>query len=408
MKSLFRYLGLSLLLGSLCLSASAHRPEKFTITGNIAGLMPGDTLVFEWSDMYNEGNEPFTVVVEEQGRFFYKGTLSHTQSYQMIYKPASGEEVVSEKSGLSIVITKGKYSIEGTADDIYYSIISGGVYDDPYLRRFLLAENEYGKKQNAYMREFEAARESGDTARAEKLSWKCDNFKEDHADEYKVLSQLEEEFSEHSPSSEYYIYSLTWETSHTPLEELQSIWGRLDLRARETYYGQIFKRQMDRRAQLLPGCDAPDFELVAMDGNRISSKDLKGSYVLIYRWGPCMGSILVDPEVIDFYNKYKDRVKIVGLTGYAADIREIQELMGPGSSIVGYDIDLYAVLGNMLAHPWPDAENKSESNEAIEATFCMGGLPYFVSISPEGKMIGRGFHSVFYDMRKMIEKEFGK
>ncbi len=70
------------------------------------------------------------------------------------------------------------------------------------------------------------------------------------------------------------------------------------------------------------------------------------------------------------------------------------------------NIELKPVLKNMLAHPWMDAE-KRKDNEKIEIDYGLAGLPFFVFISPEGKIIIRDFHKAFYTAKEKLEAEFG-
>jgi hypothetical protein len=70
-------------------------------------------------------------------------------------------------------------------------------------------------------------------------------------------------------------------------------------------------------------------------------------------------------------------------------------------------LELQPVLKNMLAHPWFDAE-KTGNNVEIEISYIFGGLPFFVFISPDGKIIARDFSSAFYEAKNRMESEFGK
>ena len=71
------------------------------------------------------------------------------------------------------------------------------------------------------------------------------------------------------------------------------------------------------------------------------------------------------------------------------------------------NIELKPVLKNMLAHPWFDAE-KTNGNQKLETDYAFGGLPYFVFISPDGKIIAGDFHKAFYTAKEKMEAEFGK
>jgi cytochrome oxidase Cu insertion factor (SCO1/SenC/PrrC family) len=182
------------------------------------------------------------------------------------------------------------------------------------------------------------------------------------------------------------------------------MYEKMNDEARNSYLGKILKQEIDKLAALQPGKDAPNFHLTAIDGREISLKDCAGSYVLIYHWGLCPGSLWIDNEVIDLHNKYKDRLKIIGITDNIETIKSLYDKAEPGHKLMG--IELRPVLENMLAHPWFDAE-KTGNNGKIEQDYAFGGLPYFVFISPDGKIIARGFQDAFYTAKETMEKEFG-
>ena len=70
------------------------------------------------------------------------------------------------------------------------------------------------------------------------------------------------------------------------------------------------------------------------------------------------------------------------------------------------NIELKPVFKNMLAHPWFDAE-KVDGNEKIEKDYAFAGLPFFVLISPDGKILIRDFTKAFYAAKEKLEAEFG-
>ena len=86
-------------------------------------------------------------------------------------------------------------------------------------------------------------------------------------------------------------------------------------------------------------------------------------------------------------------------------IKNLYNNTKPGSKLM--NIEMKPVLESMLAHPWFDAE-KTGNNGKIETDYAFAGLPYFVFISPEGKIIARDFHEAFYAAKNKMESEFGK
>ena len=59
----------------------------------------------------------------------------------------------------------------------------------------------------------------------------------------------------------------------------------------------------------------------------------------------------------------------------------------------------------MLAHPWPEVESTGD-NHKITLDFAFAGLPYFVFISPDGKIISRDFRKAFDKAQEVMKSEF--
>ena len=406
MKKLFL---LSILLwGGLYMSVAAEKVEgiRFTIRGDIEGIAPGDTLSFErvifpgW-----EFVPAFDVIVEEPNRFVYSGTDLHTQSYFMTYKPVSGKKIFTDRGGISLLIRNDEIKLKGTADNIYYSKIEGGVFDDPYLQKMKAFEDSLGIVRANFSRLKNEAYIAGDTLKGKEYGNKFNSFRLDHEAEYDRLSELEKEFYENSIDSEWLVCEMLQEAPYTPIDELRAKLERMTPEVQSSYYGKLLKQEIEHMAQLAPGNDAPDFSVVTLDGKNISLKDMLGSYVLIYHWGLCPGSLAIDRKVTEFYEKYKDHLRIIGITADINSMRELYSKSKPGDKIV--DIELKPALENMLAHPWYDAESKG-GNEQVKTDYAFGGLPYFVFISPEGKILARDFHDAFYKAKEIMESEFAQ
>lgn len=400
-----------LILSGIMTSIAVYGQENsemtpFSIKGEISGLIPGDTLVFERIALPNWDMESaFDVIISEPDRFFYKGLHPHTQYYLMTYKPVSGKAPEADRRGLTLLIKNEEITISGVADYIYYSMLNGGIYDDPGYQQIMELDNSLGMRRGDYSRLMNEARDLGDTLKMKEYLDKFNSYHIDHKGDYEKLRKLEKEFFEEFLSSELAVIEMLQRVSNTSMDKLLSSYEKMNSDIQESYYGNILKRQIDRRLSLEPGNDAPGFELITIDNNKISLDDLKGFYVLIYHWGLCPGSVMIDGDVIRLYQKYKDKLKVVGVTESIDMIRGVNEDTKPGDKFFG--VEFKPVLENMLIHPWYDVE-KTESNKRIADDYFFGGYPFFVFISPEGKIIARGFHDAFYKAKEVMETEFGK
>jgi hypothetical protein len=384
--------------------AENSKSLAFTITGKVDGLMPGDTLCFERIILPMWQFEPaFNYVVENQGGFTYKCAHPHSQYYVMTYKSVSGIEPATDVRGLLLFIKEGDLTIDGTVDYIYYSKVTGGIFDDTYLQKALALDKKLGMQRAAFSKISRDFYASGDTLQAKDAIKKFNYFSSDHETEFAELSQLNKEFIEHSPSSEWTIIQYLSFVMYRPIEETQAAYDTMNQEARESYYGKQLKQQMDKVLKLTSGNDAPEFNLTTLDGNNISSKDCAGSYLLIYHWGLCPGSILNDTNFTEFYNKYKDHLKMIGITDNIATIRSLYEETKPDDEMMG--AKLKPILEKMIAHPWIEVEDKGDNHQLLE-DFLILGYPYFVFISPDGKMIAKGFYDTFDKAKETLQAAF--
>ena len=378
---------------------------SFKIEGKIEGLMPGDTLTFERVTMPGYIlNFAFDVVVEKQDGFTYNGAHEDIGYYHMVYKPVSRKRTHSSKGALPILIKDGTTRLIGTTAHIYYCRLEGGLYENELLQKSLQFKDSLSKERDCFTLLVEKANLSKDTIKAQEYANKFNSFYIDHQEAFKKSSLLQETFFNQYPSSEHTIIEALTRVNSSPLEMTKQRYEKMNDEARNSRFGKILKQEIDKLSALQPGNEAPDFRLIALDGKEVSLKDCAGSYVLIYHWGLCPGSLVIDKEVIELYHTYKDHLIVIGITDNINYIKGTYENTRPGEMLM--NIELKPVLKNMLAHPWIDAE-KSNGNEKVEKDYAFGGLPFFVFISPDGKIIIRDFHKAFYTAKEKLEAEFG-
>jgi len=86
-------------------------------------------------------------------------------------------------------------------------------------------------------------------------------------------------------------------------------------------------------------------------------------------------------------------------------LKNLYENASDATEVMG--VKMKPVLKQMLSHPWFDVETTGD-NIKLKNDFAFGGQPYFVFISPEGKIIVRDFHSAFHKAKSTLEAEFGE
>ncbi|MDH6313850.1 hypothetical protein M2137_002641 [Parabacteroides sp. PFB2-10] len=380
--------------------------KQFTIIGEIKGLVPGDTLSFEKVILPYYGGEnekAFQVIVSELDRFVYSGSHPHTQYYYMTYKPLVGKWRGHSKVALTMIVDEGELRITGTTEHIYYCRLHSRIYDEPLLKDMLQLDDSVGMLRAEYGKIIDEAREAGDMERAKEYVNKFNFFSRDHQETYTILKQKKAELMEKNPYSQWMIVDLLQRVFYTPLEDLTAYMEKMEPEAAASFYGSLLKQEVETMTRLAPGNDAPDFTLTTVDGKRITSADLRGKYVLFYRWGLCPGSIMIDIQITEFYEKYKEHLILIGITDDIESIRQLNENTEEDDELM--NIKLKPVLENMVAHPWPEVELKGD-NHQITVDFAFAGLPYFVLLSPEGKILVRNFSEAYYEAKKIISAAF--
>ena len=251
----------------ICIATINSNAMSFTIQGKIEGLMPGDILTFERITMPGfKLDFAFDVIVEQSNEFIYSGTHERTGYYMMSYKPVSGKVSDSDRGGITMLVKDGTTRLIGTADQIYYCQLEGGLYDNEALQEALQLEISLGKERGSFMRLIEEARAIEDTIKVKEYTDKFNSFHSDRQEDFQKLSRLDNEFYEKYPSSEHTIVDALHRVKSVPFETSLSKYGKMNEEAQNSYFGKILKQEIDKIAVLLPGNDAPDFHLTAMDG----------------------------------------------------------------------------------------------------------------------------------------------
>lgn len=393
--------------------AKEARSDKFTLSGQIEGLQKGDTVRFEQIMLPGWTMSPgFDVIVRKPGQFNHKGTQSHDQYYLMTYLPKSGTAKRSDRRGRPLIVTNGdKITLVGTADQIYYSALSGGIYDDPKFARYLFLDDSVGQIRGSYVRLSQEAMERRDTATGQEYERKFNLFYQNNPGIEQVRAARKAYAESHPEGTLDGMIDLLSGLFYTPLNEARAAYEKFSPDLKASYYGRLYVEQMETLEQLAPGQPAPDFTLVTTEGKTVKRDEFKENYLLIYHWGMCPGSIYIDGQVRALYDKYKDKgLKMIGLTESIADVRKVYESLPKDKKTEGAGVDdIRPVLGGMLEHAWTEVELETNhpGNQEIMKAYKMSGWPFFVFIGPDGKMLARNFTDAFFEARTILDRELG-
>lgn len=389
--------------------------QNFTLTGRIAGLQPGDTLRFERTSPPDVGSSEiaFDIIVEKPGSFSYSGTQNGEQEYAMTYIPKEGTLPESDVYGKIFIVAGGdNISMSGTRDDIYYCTLGGGIYDDPLLSRALQLSDSISLVRTSFLRKSQEAQARNDTVEAIRYVDLFNNFGRTGSDSgFDRLKEAREAYkAAHPGGSLYLLVESLKRIRYTPLEESRAFYDSLTPELKSGGFGQKYNSELAVMESLADGRPAPDFTVTAVDGSKISLGDFKGKYLLIYHWGMCPGSMMIDRYVRNRYNSYAgEKFDVLGLTESIAQIRDIYNGLAENS---GYTLpngeNMRTTLGNMQNHPWREVETKTDypENDSLEKVFRVSGLPFFIFIGPDGTILARGFSEAFNKATEILKKEF--
>ena len=129
----------------------------------------------------------------------------------------------------------------------------------------------------------------------------------------------------------------------------------------------------------MEGSQAPDFTLKDLKGNDLALSSLRGKYVVLDFWGSwCGWCIKGIPDMKKYYDKYKDRMEILGI-----DCRDTEQKWRD------------AVEKHQL--PWLHVRNAGEPD--VSVMYGIQGYPAKIVVDPEGKIakIVIGEDPAFYE-----------
>jgi len=150
-------------------------------------------------------------------------------------------------------------------------------------------------------------------------------------------------------------------------EEVRALYTRMSEEQKQSSLGQLITANLFPLKVVKIGEDMADGDLYDLEGNLHHLSELKGKYLLLDFWssgcGPCIMAI---PEMGELQQKYVDRLTVVSLS---SDTEKTWKAASARHKMI-----------------WKNWSDKKQIG-GLYAQYGVRGIPHYVLISPEGKMV---------------------
>ncbi len=161
---------------------------------------------------------------------------------------------------------------------------------------------------------------------------------------------------------------LQWNTQFGHQKQIRSLYARMSEADKATELGKEITAYINLPEIVTVGDDMVDGDLYDLDGKERHLSEFKGKYILLDFWsqgcGPCMESL---PEMELITQQYNGKMEVVSIN---------QDSKGMWT-------DFIAKKG-LKGNQWNELR---KGNTGLAAIYQARGIPHYVMISPEGKII---------------------
>jgi thiol-disulfide isomerase/thioredoxin len=346
--------------------------QRNTVTGHIQGLT-NDTIYVDVISLERLDDEPAQdTVFAKNGRFEYafpnNGLYGLYFSFPQFFvhdRPGGGLFAPNNSSLIVFAEQGNKIRINGKTDSagLCHVVVSGSKLNSDFSpiqsKMFEINVNE-GKEEMALEQAMKDRNKE-----AEEIGW---------ANRRERLNARRKLFSNYirtnldNPLSAFLLL-------RQPLDSVGKYYDQLGKNARNTTFRNaldthmvLYKEYisaMKAKEEVIVGAKAPDFTLEGIDGKPFTLSTLRGKYVIIDFWGswcvPCIAGI---PKMKSAYEKYKDKLEIVGIACKEASVNSWKDAV------------------NRHKLPWINVYNDKLS--AVNVKYGIEAYPSKIVIAPDG------------------------
>ncbi|TXH23247.1 MAG: AhpC/TSA family protein [Chitinophagaceae bacterium] len=386
------YKSMVMLLLTTCLGLNGFTQKSFEVKAKIRNA---DKYTYYLAYSVNGEFKIDTKPEIKNGWAIFKGTVDEPvlASFGLRGNPEllikMGEGIIPGH-GLNFFLTNEAFKIEGEANKVYASNVSGGLANKDWNRikpkENKLIDESWIALKNAY-KKIGKNNDSSYLESAYKLNEKNKNR----------IEQMHTDFMNKFPKSLLSMYFLSTKVNELSLDVLKTDFSRLGNKYKNTSFAKQIQEKIANMDATALGKYAIPFTKKDLNGNSISLESLKGKIVLLDFWGswcvPCRQSF---PYLKELYSKYKnDGFEILGIA--LEQGQTVEDSKAIWKKTVKED-DL----------PWLQVLN-NEEKEVFDAVKSYGvtAFPTQILLDKEGKIIAR-YVGESGDLDELLKSVFKK
>lgn len=357
-----------LLLGAL----GAQAQEKFVVEGQLKNIPDGTV----FSLMKREGNVGSMAATDTLRNGTFRFELTTAGNGLERYDLMAHDKTSFPPMSLSLWVNPGsRLLVQGENPYIYSWKVESDVKEQQFQQQLMQASRkEWEEFQRLSMQEFELMRSAAQGGNKEQARAKVDSLQQ-------LTDKLSDQITQHnialmkqSPVNAVWMdelyrmgMSVKFSKDCPYKEDVQQLYNRLDAAQKETFEGKSVYLALNPPTVVKAGEEAVDADMYDLEGKVHHLAEFRGKYVLLDFWsrgcGPCMMS---QPELKEISEMYKDSLEVVSLS--------IENRKG------------WEEASKAHAMTWNNW-NDLEGTNGLYARYGVRGIPHFVLISPEGKVV---------------------
>lgn len=357
-----------LLLGAL----GAQAQEKFVVEGQLKHIPDGTV----FSLMKREGNVGSMAATDTLRNGTFRFELTTAGNGLERYDLMAHDKTSFPPMSLSLWVNPGsRLLVQGENPYIYSWKVESDVKEQQFQQQLMQASRkEWEEFQRLSMQEFELMRSAAQGGNKEQARAKVDSLQQ-------LTDKLSDQITQHnialmkqSPVNAVWMdelyrmgMSVKFSKDCPYKEDVQQLYNRLDAAQKETFEGKSVYLALNPPTVVKAGEEAVDADMYDLEGKVHHLAEFRGKYVLLDFWsrgcGPCMMS---QPELKEISEMYKDSLEVVSLS--------IENRKG------------WEEASKAHAMTWNNWNDLEETN-GLYARYGVRGIPHFVLISPEGKVV---------------------